>query len=44
VFNRALTIMIGVPAEEAIGRYCWDILTLRNPNTDQEQPELSHPL
>jgi len=44
VFNRALTIMIGVPSEEAIGRYCWDILTLRSPNTDQQQPELSHPL
>ena len=44
VFNRALTIMTGVPAEEAIGKYCWQVLRLRDHYTNQEQLELSCPL
>lgn len=44
VFNRALTIMTGIPAEEAIGRYCWEVLALRNHYTNEVVPELSRPL
>ena len=44
VFSRALTIMTGIPAEEAIGKYCREILLLRDHYTNQEMPELSCPL
>jgi len=44
VFNRALTMMTGIPAEEAIGRYCWKVLRLRNHHTGEEMAELSCPL
>jgi PAS domain S-box-containing protein len=44
VFNRALTIMTGIPAEEAIGQYCWQVLVLHDHSTNEEKPELSHPL
>ncbi len=30
VFNRALTIMSGIPAEAAVGRYCYHVLRLEN--------------
>jgi PAS domain S-box-containing protein len=43
-YNRALTIMTGAPAEEAIGQHCWEILHLRDQRSDQEMPELVRPL
>jgi PAS domain S-box-containing protein len=30
IFNRTLTAMSGIPAKEAIGRYCYDVLHLDN--------------
>jgi PAS domain S-box-containing protein len=30
VFNRALTAMSGIPADEAVGRYCYEVLHLQN--------------
>jgi PAS domain S-box-containing protein len=44
VFNRALTIMTGIPAEEAIGRPCAEVLVLHDPNTQESAPELTCPL
>jgi PAS domain S-box-containing protein len=44
VFNRALTIMSGAPAEEAIGKYCWEVLALRDHHSDQELRGLACPL
>ncbi len=44
VFNRALAMMTGIPAEEAIGKYCWQVLQLRNRHTDRVVRELSSPL
>jgi PAS domain S-box-containing protein len=43
VFNRALTSMTSVPAEEALGKYCWQVLRLRDRNGDQVMEELSCP-
>ncbi|MBN2470904.1 MAG: PAS domain S-box protein, partial [Anaerolineae bacterium] len=43
VFNRALTSMTGVPAEEALGKYCWQVVPLRDHNGDQVIEELSCP-
>ena len=31
VFNRALSIMTGIPASEAIGHLCWEILVSQDP-------------
>jgi PAS domain S-box-containing protein len=31
VFNRALSIMTGIPASEALGRPCWEILVSQDP-------------
>lgn len=36
VFNRALSVMTGVPAEEAIGRFYWQVLCLRDRPSGQE--------
>jgi PAS domain S-box-containing protein len=44
VFNRALTIMTGIPVEEAIDKPCWEVLRLRDHYSDQEIPELTCPL
>ena len=44
VFNRALAIMTRVPAEEAIGQYCWQVLQLRDRHTDEVLVELCSPL
>jgi PAS domain S-box-containing protein len=44
VFNRALTLMTGIPAEEAIGQLCNEILVLYDRHTNQEAPELTCPL
>jgi PAS domain S-box-containing protein len=44
VFNRALAIMTGIPAEEAIGMPCWQVLRLRDHYSNQEMPELTYPL
>lgn len=44
VFNRALAMMTGIPAEEAIGKYCWQVLELRDHHTDRVVRELSSPL
>ena len=44
VFNRALSAMTGVPAAEAIGRPCYEVLHLRDHYTRQEMPELVRPL
>jgi PAS domain S-box-containing protein len=44
VYNRALTIMTGIPAEETIGKYCWQVLHLRDQHSDQEMPEMVRPL
>lgn len=30
VFNRSLTIMTGIPSEEAIGRFCWQVLDMHD--------------
>jgi PAS domain S-box-containing protein len=35
VFNRALTIMTGIPAQEAIGRPCWEVLVSQYPPQEQ---------
>lgn len=43
VFNLALTRMTGIPAEEAIGRHCSEVLHLRD-LSDREIPELTCPL
>ncbi len=32
VFNRALAAMSGIPAQEAVGRYCYQVLHLENVN------------
>jgi len=44
VFNRALTMMTGVPPEQAIGRPCEEIMVLHDPNTREPTPELTCPL
>lgn len=44
VFNRALTIMTGIPTEEAIGRECQHVLHLRDHHSNQEMPALLCPL
>jgi PAS domain S-box-containing protein len=44
VFNRALTMMTGIPAEEAIGQLCNDVLVLVDRHTRQPAPELTCPL
>jgi len=44
VYNRALTIMTGIPAEEAIGRLCSEVLQLRDHHTGEVIPELTCPL
>lgn len=36
VFNRALTMMTGIPAEDAIGRPCSEVLSLSDHYTEQE--------
>jgi PAS domain S-box-containing protein len=44
VFNRALTIMTGIPAEEAMGRPCSEALQLRDHFTGEVLSELTCPL
>ena len=44
VFNRALTIMTGIPAEEAVGKPCDEVLALHDPNTREPAPDLTCPL
>ena len=44
VYNRALTIMTNIPAEEAIGRLYSEVLTLRDHHTGEVTPELTCPL
>jgi PAS domain S-box-containing protein len=44
VFNRALTLMTGIPAEEAIGQTCDEVLVLHDPHTNQKAPDLTCPL
>lgn len=43
-FNRSLTMMTGIPSEEAIGALCWEVIHLRDHYTDQEMEQLSCPL
>jgi PAS domain S-box-containing protein len=44
VFNRALTMMTGIPAEEAIGKPCYEVLVLHDHHTRQQVLELTCPL
>jgi PAS domain S-box-containing protein len=44
VFNRALTMMTGIPAEEAIGKPCSETLILHDHHTHEPAPELTNPL
>jgi PAS domain S-box-containing protein len=44
VFNRALTHMTGIPAEEAIGQFYDEVLVLYDRHTKQAAPELTRPL
>jgi PAS domain S-box-containing protein len=44
VFNRALTMMTGIPAEEAIGRPCSETLTLQDNSTGDSGPGLAEVL
>ena len=43
-FNRSLSLMTGISAEEAVGQYCNEVLHLRDHFSDQEMPELVCPL
>jgi PAS domain S-box-containing protein len=44
VYNRALTMMTGVPAEEAIGKPCSETLVLYDHNSGEPAPDLTSPL
>jgi PAS domain S-box-containing protein len=44
VYNRALTLMTGIPAEEAIGHPCDEVLVLYDRHTNQHAPDLTCPL
>jgi GAF domain-containing protein len=44
IFNRALTMMTGIPPEQAIGKPCEEILILHDPSTHEPAPELTCPL
>ncbi|MBN1935362.1 MAG: PAS domain S-box protein, partial [Anaerolineae bacterium] len=43
VFNRALTLMTGIPAEEALGHYCWEVLVSQDPGQDRSVCQLCPP-
>jgi len=43
VFNRALALMTGIPAEKALGRPCWEVLVSQDPGQDQSVCKLCPP-
>ncbi len=43
VFNRALATMTGIPAQDAIGRFCWEVLVAQDPAQDRSVCKLCPP-